>query len=71
MLAWLKETGADPQRTNPDGGAIALGHPLGATGARLMTALVHRMAAENIQYGLQTMCEGGGMANATIIERIA
>jgi acetyl-CoA acyltransferase len=70
-LAWLAETGADPDRLNAGGGAIAIGHPLGASGARLMTALVHRMAAENIQYGLQTMCEGGGMANATIIERIA
>ena len=70
-LAWLAETGADPDRLNPGGGAIAIGHPLGASGARLMTALVHHMAAEGIQYGLQTMCEGGGMANATIIERIA
>jgi acetyl-CoA acyltransferase len=70
-LAWLAETGADPDRLNTGGGAIAIGHPLGASGARLMTALVHRMAAEGIQYGLQTMCEGGGMANATIIERIA
>ena len=70
-LAWLAETGADPDRLNPGGGAIAIGHPLGASGARLMTALVHRMAADGIQYGLQTMCEGGGMANATIIERIA
>src|SRR4249919_2552262 len=70
-LAWLAETGADPDRLNPGGGAIAIGHPLGASGARVMTALVHRMAADGIQYGLQTMCEGGGMANATIIERIA
>ena len=70
-LAWLAETGADPDRLNTGGGAIAIGHPLGASGARLMTALVHRMTAEGIQYGLQTMCEGGGMANATIIERIA
>ena len=70
-LAWLAETGADPDRLNAGGGAIAIGHPLGASGARLMTALVHRMADEGIQYGLQTMCEGGGMANATIIERIA
>src|SRR3954466_7995481 len=67
-LAWQVETGADADRLNPRGGAIAIGHPLGASGARLMTALVHRMAAEDIQYGLQTMCEGGGMANATIIE---
>jgi acetyl-CoA C-acetyltransferase len=70
-LAWLAETGADPARLNPGGGAIAIGHPLGASGARLMTALVHHMTAEGIQYGLQTMCEGGGMANATVIERIA
>lgn len=70
VLAWLKETGADPARTNPDGGAIALGHPLGATGARLMTSLVHRLRRTGGRYGLQTMCEGGGMANATIIERV-
>ena len=70
-LAWLAETGADPGRLNTGGGAIAIGHPLGASGARLMTALVHRMTADGIQYGLQTMCEGGGLANATIIERIA
>ena len=66
-----RPAGADPARLNPGGGAIAIGHPLGASGARLMTALVHHMTAEGIQYGLQTMCEGGGMANATIIERIA
>jgi acetyl-CoA acyltransferase len=69
-LAWLAETGADPSRLNPGGGAIAIGHPLGASGARLMTALVHHMTAHDIRYGLQTMCEGGGMANATIIERV-
>jgi acetyl-CoA acyltransferase len=69
-LAWLAETGADPARLNPGGGAIAIGHPLGASGARLMTALVHHMNAEGIRYGLQTMCEGGGMANATIVERL-
>ncbi len=67
-LAWLRETGADPARTNPQGGAIALGHPLGATGARLMTTLVHRMRREGLRYGMQTMCEGGGMANATLLE---
>jgi acetyl-CoA acyltransferase len=67
-LAWLAETGADPARLNPLGGAIALGHPLGATGARLMTTLIHRMRAGGLRYGLQTMCEGGGMANATILE---
>ena len=69
-LAWLAETGADPDRLNPGGGAIAIGHPLGASGARLMTDLVHHMVNRDIRYGLQTMCEGGGMANATIIERI-
>ena len=67
-LAWLAETGADPQRLNPAGGAIALGHPLGASGARLATTMVHRMRAQGIRYGLQTMCEGGGMANAMILE---
>ncbi|WP_155370517.1 acetyl-CoA C-acyltransferase [Catellatospora vulcania] len=67
-LAWLAETGADPDRLNPRGGAIALGHPLGASGARLMTTLVHHMRDNGIRYGLQTMCEGGGMANATVIE---
>jgi len=67
-LAWLAETGADPDRLNPHGGAIALGHPLGGSGARLMTTLVHRMRATGARYGLQTMCEGGGMANATILE---
>lgn len=66
--AWYADTGADPAITNPQGGAIALGHPLGASGARLMTTLVHRMKREQIRYGLQTMCEGGGMANATILE---
>jgi acetyl-CoA acyltransferase len=67
-LAWLAETGADPALLNPAGGAIALGHPLGGSGARLMTTLVHRMRAGDIRYGLQTMCEGGGLANATILE---
>jgi acetyl-CoA C-acetyltransferase len=69
-LAWQKETGADPARVNPQGGAIALGHPLGATGARLLTTLVHRMRREGLRYGLQTMCEGGGMANATLLELV-
>jgi len=69
-MAWLQETGADPERTNPQGGAIALGHPLGGTGARLMTTLVHRMRREGLRYGLQTMCEGGGMANATLLELV-
>ena len=67
-MAWLKETGADPARLNPNGGAIALGHPLGGSGARLMTTLIHHMVENKIQYGLQTMCEGGGQANATILE---
>ena len=66
--AWYADTGADPLLTNAQGGAIALGHPLGASGARLMTTLVHRMRRDGIRYGLQTMCEGGGMANATILE---
>jgi acetyl-CoA acyltransferase len=69
-LAWLAETGADPERVNPRGGAIALGHPLGGSGARLMTTLVHHMQATGTRYGLQTMCEAGGMANATILELI-
>jgi acetyl-CoA acyltransferase len=67
-LAWLAETGADPARLNPRGGAIAIGHPLGGSGARLMTTMLHHMRDNNIRYGLQTMCEGGGMANATILE---
>ncbi|MGI5202305.1 acetyl-CoA C-acetyltransferase [Spirillospora sp. CA-108201] len=71
VLAWLKETGADPATTNPNGGAIALGHPLGATGARLMTTLLHELDRTGGRYGLQTMCEGGGQANVTIIERLS
>jgi acetyl-CoA acyltransferase len=67
-LAWLAETGADYSRMNPNGGAIALGHPLGGSGARIMTTLIHHMRANGIRYGLQTMCEGGGQANATILE---
>jgi acetyl-CoA acyltransferase len=67
-LAWLAETKADPARVNPRGGAIALGHPLGGSGARLMTTMLHHMRDNGIRYGLQTMCEGGGMANATILE---
>ncbi|MFC4606007.1 thiolase family protein [Rhodococcus kronopolitis] len=67
-LAWLAETGADVKRLNPLGGAIAVGHPLGGSGAILMTRLVHHMRANGIRYGLQTMCEAGGMANATIVE---
>jgi len=67
-LAWQREIGADPAVVNPLGGAIALGHPLGASGARIMTTLVHHMQATGTRYGLQTMCEGGGMANATVLE---
>jgi acetyl-CoA acyltransferase len=67
-LAWLKDLGADDKATNANGGAIALGHPLGGSGTRLMTTLVHHMRDHGIRYGLQTMCEGGGQANATILE---
>jgi acetyl-CoA C-acetyltransferase len=70
ILAWAKELNADLSVTNPLGGAIALGHPLGATGARLMTTLVHSMSRTGIQRGLQVMCEGGGMANATLLELV-
>jgi acetyl-CoA C-acetyltransferase len=70
LLAWSQETGASLERTNPNGGAIALGHPLGGTGAILMTKLVHELIRTGGRYGLQTMCEGGGQANATIIERV-
>ncbi|SHN39806.1 thiolase family protein [Cryptosporangium aurantiacum] len=69
-LAWLDETGADPAKLNPLGGAIALGHPLGASGAVLMTRLIHHMRDNGLRYGLQTMCEGGGTANATIVELV-
>jgi len=70
LIAWSAETGASLERTNPNGGAIALGHPLGATGAILMTKLLHELERTGGRYGLQTMCEGGGQANATIIERL-
>jgi acetyl-CoA acyltransferase len=70
VLAWLAETGADLDRVNVNGGAIALGHPLGASGGRLVTTLLHELERTNGRYGLVTMCEGGGMANATIIERL-
>ncbi|MFH8791443.1 acetyl-CoA C-acetyltransferase [Streptomyces sp. NPDC017941] len=70
VIAWLKETGADPGRVNVNGGAIALGHPLGATGARLMTTLLHELERTGGRFGLQTMCEGGGQANVTVIERL-
>jgi acetyl-CoA C-acetyltransferase len=69
-LAWLKATGADPSRLNVHGGAIALGHPLGASGTKLMTTLLNALQLRNKRYGLQTMCEGGGMANVTIVERL-
>jgi acetyl-CoA C-acetyltransferase len=69
-LAWLKKLGADPAKLNVNGGAIALGHPLGATGAKLMATLVHALRRRNKKYGLQTMCEGGGIANVTIIEAL-
>ena len=67
-MAWLAEIGADPKKLNPNGGAIALGHPLGGSGARIMTTMLYHMRANGIRYGLQTMCEGGGQANATILE---
>ncbi|MEV0147676.1 MULTISPECIES: acetyl-CoA C-acetyltransferase [unclassified Nonomuraea] len=70
VLAWVKETGADPARVNPNGGAIALGHPLGATGAVLAVKLLHELERTGGRYGLQTMCEGGGQANVTILERL-
>jgi acetyl-CoA C-acetyltransferase len=69
-LAWLRETGADPARLNVHGGAIALGHPLGASGTKLMTTLIYALRERGKRYGLQTMCEGGGLANVTIIERL-
>ena len=70
VLAWQRETGADLARVNVNGGAIALGHPLGATGVRLMTTLLNELERTGGRYGLQTMCEGGGQANVTIIERL-
>jgi acetyl-CoA C-acetyltransferase len=70
-LAWLGEIGADPERLNVHGGAIALGHPLGASGAKLMTTLLHALKRRGARYGLQTMCEGGGLANVTIVENLA
>ncbi|MGW3568721.1 acetyl-CoA C-acetyltransferase [Streptomyces sp. NPDC000941] len=70
VLAWLRESGADPEKVNVNGGAIALGHPLGATGTKLMTTLLHELERTGGRYGLQTMCEGGGQANVTIIERL-
>jgi acetyl-CoA C-acetyltransferase len=71
VLAWEKELGADPAKVNVNGGAIALGHPLGATGVRLMTTLLGELDRCGGRYGLQTMCEGGGQANVTILERLS
>ena len=70
VLAWQKEMDIDPAKVNPNGGAIALGHPIGATGARLMTTLLGELERTGGRYGLQTMCEGGGQANVTILERL-
>jgi acetyl-CoA C-acetyltransferase len=70
VLAWIKETKADPAKVNPNGGAIALGHPLGATGAKLFATMLCELERTGGRYGLQTMCEGGGTANVTIIERL-
>lgn len=67
-MAWLKHTGADPEKLNVNGGAIALGHPLGASGTKLMSTLLYALKARGLKYGLQTMCEGGGVANVTIVE---
>lgn len=71
VMAWERHVGADPSKVNVNGGAIALGHPLGATGARLMTTLLHELERSGGRYGLQTMCEGGGQSNVTIVERLA
>ena len=70
IAAWLAETGVDWAKTNVNGGAIALGHPLGCSGARVMTTLVHEMQRTGARWGLQAICEGGGMANATVLERL-
>ena len=69
-LAWLKHSGADPERMNVNGGAIALGHPLGASGTKLTATLIHALRARGLRHGLVTMCEGGGVANAAIIEAL-
>ena len=69
-MAWLRQTGADPARLNVNGGAIALGHPLGASGTKLMATLIHALRARGKRYGLQTMCQGGGVANVTIVEAL-
>jgi len=71
VLSWLIETGADPSRVNPNGGGIALGHPLGATGTKLFATMLHELERIDGRYGLQTMCEGGGTANVTVIERLS
>jgi acetyl-CoA C-acetyltransferase len=70
VLAWAKDTGADLEKVNVNGGAIALGHPIGATGTKLMATLLNELERTGGRYGLQTMCEGGGQANVTIIERL-
>lgn len=70
VLSWANDVGADLAKVNVNGGAIAIGHPLGASGARITTTLVHALGQRGARYGLQTMCEGGGMANATIFERL-
>jgi acetyl-CoA acyltransferase len=70
VLAWQKEHNPDPDKVNVNGGAIALGHPLGASGAKLMATLLNELERTGGRYGLQSMCEGGGLANATIIERL-
>lgn len=69
-MAWLQQLDVDPAHLNVHGGAIALGHPLGASGTRLMATMIHALHTHHLQYGLQTMCEGGGLANVTIVERI-
>jgi acetyl-CoA acyltransferase len=69
-LAWLADIGADEKNLNPNGGAIALGHPLGGSGARIMTTMLYHMRDKGIRYGLQTVCEGGGQANATLVELV-
>jgi len=71
VLAWLRHTGADPAKTNVNGGALAIGHPIGASGARIMTTLLHELERTGGRYGLQTMCESGGQANVTILERLS
>lgn len=70
MLAWAHDTGADLSKTNVNGGAIAIGHPVGASGARIMATLINALEQRGGRYGLQAVCEGGGMANATIVERL-